>query len=209
MRGVYITIKAKTWLKITALSGVLTPIIAFSCISLAILYYPLFSWTENALSDLGVQAGATAPLFNFGLVISGILALIFATGLYLLQGQKVIGKFGAFTFILATLALVAIGIFPENIKPNHYYASVAFFALVPLSMILLTASLLTERKVKMGLLTLLIAVVAAMPWMLYFSMHFVEGVAIPETISAVSTSVWAIVLSFQMVKHDPIQPNNI
>jgi hypothetical membrane protein len=203
------TIKAKNWLKITALCGVLTPIVAFACIALAILYYPPFSWTENALSDLGIQAGATAPLFNFGLIISGILALIFATGSYLLLGQKMTGKLGAFTFILATLALVAIGIFPENIKPNHYYASVAFFALVPLSMILLTASLLAERKVKTGLFTLLTAIVAATPWILYFSVHFVKGVAIPEMISGVSTSVWTIVLSFQMVKHDPIQPNNI
>jgi len=74
-------LEAVVWLKISGACGILTPIVAFTCIFLAIASYPEFSWTGNALSDLGVQEGVTAVLFNSGLIFSGILALIFASGL--------------------------------------------------------------------------------------------------------------------------------
>jgi hypothetical membrane protein len=88
---------------------------------LAILNFPQFSWTEKALGDLGVQEGVTAILFNYGLIIVGILALVFASGLFVLQ-KTMLGRIGAFIFVLAALTLMAIGVFPENVKPTHYYA---------------------------------------------------------------------------------------
>lgn len=114
--------------------------------------------------------------------------------------QRILGKIGAFIFILGTLALIAIGIFPENISPTHYYVSVAFFVFLPVSMLVLVAAFLLVRKVKMALFTLLVAIVAVAPWILYFSIRFVPGVAIPEAISALSVSTWAIVLGYRMVK---------
>lgn len=80
--------KDDVWLKISGVSGVLTPIVAFTLISLAIASYSEFSWTGNALSDLGIQEGATAILLNSGLIIAGILTIVFALGLsVLLQGK--------------------------------------------------------------------------------------------------------------------------
>ena len=113
--------KNVAWLKISGVSGIVTPIVAFAFISLAIVYSPQFSWTENALSDLGVQEGVTAVLFNYGLIIVGILALVFASGLFVLQ-KTMLGKIGAFIFVLAALTLMAIDVFPENVKPTYYYA---------------------------------------------------------------------------------------
>lgn len=84
-------------------------------------------WTENALSDLGVQESFTATLFNYGLIISGIMTLVFASGLLALLHKKTFGKVGSFTFMFATLALIAIGAFPENARPMHYLASVLLF----------------------------------------------------------------------------------
>ena len=54
--------------KIGASSGIVAPIVAFVCILTAIASYPTFSWTNNALSDLGVVPGITGSLFNFGLL---------------------------------------------------------------------------------------------------------------------------------------------
>jgi hypothetical membrane protein len=63
---------------IGAATGILAPIFAFTCIFIAIASYPQFSWTNNALSDLGVISGITGLLFNFGLYACGLLALVFA-----------------------------------------------------------------------------------------------------------------------------------
>jgi hypothetical membrane protein len=188
------------WLKISGVSGVFTPIIAFTFILLAIAYSPEFSWTENALSDLGVQEGITANLFNYGIIISGIFAMIFALGLFTFLREKLLGKIGAFIFILDILALIAIGVFPENVKPTHYYVSVIFFALFPISMLIICATFLRSGKVKMGIFTFLMAFVAAAVWIIQFSLRFVEGVAIPEAISAISALAWLIVLGIQMFK---------
>jgi hypothetical membrane protein len=109
-------LKDENWLKISGVCGILSPIVAFTCILFAINYSPEFSWTKNALSDLGVQEGVTAPLFNYGLIISGILTLIFATWLFIFLSDKLLGRIGAFILILDAFAFTAIGIFPEMLS---------------------------------------------------------------------------------------------
>jgi len=192
--------KNVAWLKISGVCGTIAPIVAFTFISLAITSYPQFSWTDNALSDLGVVEGVTAVLFNSGLIIGGILAIIFASGLFIFLRNRVLGRIGAFIFTLAALALVAIGIFTENFGRIHYYVSVAFFIFAPISMLIICATFFVMRKVKMGLFTFLTAIIAALVWVLQFAMRYVPNVAIPETISALLASTWSIVLGFQMLK---------
>ena len=183
------------WLKISGISGMIVPFIAFTLILLAIGYSPNFSWTENALSDLGVQEGITAVLFNTGLVITGILGTLFAVGLFTLIQESLLSRIGAFVFVLDTLALTAIGIFPGNVKPLHFYASVTFFALLPMSMFLLGFAFLRTSKTKLGLFTFVVAVVAAIVWVVPFG----KGVAIPETLSGLSASTWSVVLGFKIL----------
>jgi hypothetical membrane protein len=191
--------KNVNWLKISGVCSILTPIVAFTFILLAIVHYPQFSWTENALSDLGVQEGVTAILFNSGLIIGGILALVFVSGLFVLQ-KTMLGRIGVFIFVLAALALMAIGIFPENVEPTHYYASVAFFLLLLVSLFVIGATFLLTAKVKMGFFTFLAAIVASLIWIIQWTIGFGSNVAIPETLSALSASTWSIVLGFKMLR---------
>jgi len=183
-------------LKISGISGMIAPIIAFTLILLAIAYSPDFSWTENALSDLGVQEGVTAVLFNTGLIFSGVLVILFATGLFMFLQGNLLSRIGAIVFVLDAFALTAIGVFPENVKPMHFYASVAFFTLFPISMFFLGAALLRMSKMKLGFFTFIAAMVAASVWAIPFG----KGVAIPETLSALSASMWSTVLGFKMLR---------
>jgi hypothetical membrane protein len=184
-----------------AVSGIVTPVLAFTCILIAIASYPAFSWTNNALSDLGIISGVTGPLFNFGLYSSGLFAFSFAVfGLFTYLGGNWVGKIGAVTFAATAVALMGIGFFPENVAPYHYLFSVAFFVLLPISLLVITGAFALERQTKMALFTLLIAIAAALPWILLFAFHYVSGVAIPEFASAVAGSVWAVVLSYKMFK---------
>lgn len=189
-----------TWAKLSSVCGILAPMIAFAFILLAIAFYSQFSWTDNALSDLGIVPGATAVFFNSGLLISGVLIILFGLGLPILFDNRLLGKISASVFIIDALALIAIGVFPESAEPMHYYASVAFFVLLPISMLLITATFFLVARRRMALFTLLVAVVAVAVWVVQFSVRFVPGVAIPETISALSGSVWSVVLGFKMLK---------
>jgi len=193
--------------RISGVCGIIAPIVAFSCILLAVSFYPPFSWTDNALSDLGVQAEPTSILFNYGLIASGVMALVFGIGLYDLLGSTVSGKVGVFLFILASLTLIAIGVFNENYAPIHWYVSVIFFTSFSLSMFVLAAALLKLGRLRVGLFTFLVAMSAATPWIAYFTARYVEGVAVPETISALAASMWAMVLGYKMLKkpsHSPM-----
>jgi hypothetical membrane protein len=184
-------------------SGIAAPIVAFTCILIAIASYPAFSWTNNALSDLGIISGVTGPVFNFGLYCSGLFVLKFAVFGLFKYFRSWVGKIGALTFAATAVALIGIGIAHENIKPYHYLFSVAFFVLLPISLFIITAAFAVKRQTKMALFTLLIAGVAAAPWILQFTIHYVQGVAIPEFVSAVAGSVWTVVLGFKMLRSPP------
>lgn len=188
------------WLRLSGVCGILTPLVAVVCISLAIASYPQFSWLEDALSDLGVVSGVTAILFNCGLIISGILCFMFATGLFPFLGRSVVSRTGTFVFVLATVALVLIGVFPENVRPVHYLVSVAFFVLLPISMLIVTGAFWLKRQVRMAGFTLVAAFAAAAPWVLLLFVDYVQGVAVPEAVSAAAGAVWALMLSNKMLK---------
>jgi hypothetical membrane protein len=188
------------WLKISGICGFLTPLVAFALIFSAIASYPEFSWTGNALSDLGVVEGITATLFNSGLLIGGVLCFVFATGLFMSLRERALGKIGAFVFVLASLALFAIGVFPEDIRPTHYIVSVMFFMLLPIAMLIIAEAFWLMHRARMAAFTLLVAVAAATPWVLYFTVPYASNVAIPEAVSAFAGAVWAVTLSGKMLK---------
>jgi hypothetical membrane protein len=187
--------------RIGAAAGLISPIVAFTSILIAIASYPAFSWTNNALSDLGVVPGITETTFNFGLYTSGLLGFIFAIfGLLTYFGKSTVGKVGTGFFAAATLALMAIGFFNENFTPTHYLVSVAFFTLAPIALFILTCAFYLNRDRKMAAFTVAIGIAAALPWILQFAINYVPNVAIPEFVSALAVSAWVIVLAQKMFK---------
>lgn len=183
------------------IAGFAAPVVAFLFISAAIASYPQFSWTQNALSDLGVVPGLTSALFTVGLIGGGVLALIFtAVGLYGFAGEKPVGKAGAVFFAAATASLILIGIFNEDFRPTHYIVSVAFFFFAPLAFFILTAAFHMTGKRTLAAFTLASAIVAAIVWILQLTIGYVPNVAIPETVSGLIIAAWVIALSTLMRK---------
>ncbi len=187
---------------IGALIGIAVPVIAFTCILIAIAFYPAFSWTNNALSDLGVVSGITSQTFNFGLFISGVLAFTFSIiGLFAYFDTNKVGKAGALTFAAAAIALTAIGIFNESFKPTHFIVSVLFFTILPIALWVITTGLYLKREPKLAVFTVLASIAAATPWILFYTIHYVPNVAIPEFISSLAGSIWLVVISYKMLKN--------
>lgn len=187
-------------LRVAGICGLAAPIVAFTCILVAIASYAPFNWVTNALSDLGVQAGVTAPIFNSGLVISGLLFLVFAVGLFQSAGKSVVGKVGAGVLCLACVWLVCIGIFNENFNPIHFYFSVAFFVCMPISLLILVGDFWFTGQRKLSLFTLAIGLAAATPWVLQYTVHYVSNVAIPEFVSGFAGALWTAIVSVKMLK---------
>ena len=191
------------------LLGVLSPIIAYSGIIIAIfLNLDWFSWTENALSDLGHYGnlGLRAFVFNSGLFISGLFALIFCLAFYyqereLFKNDKIGGYLiiiGVIAFFIAVLALVGIGIFSEDFNPIHRLVSEIFFTSIPFAMWFFGGAFYRRADLKvMGLFALLVGTIAGITWISYFIFHFVSGVAIPEAVSSIAVSMWIVLRGIQ------------
>jgi hypothetical membrane protein len=187
--------------RVGAAVGFAAPFVAFVFISAAIASNPSFSWTGNALSDLGVVPGLTSVLFTIGLCGGGILSLAFAVlGLYSYAGEKTLGKVGAAFFAAATFSLILIGVFNEHFRPTHYIVSVMFFFFAPLAFFILTGAFYRSHRRKLAAFTIIIGLVAAIPWILQLTIRYVPEVAIQETVSGLTVAVWVIVLSKLMLK---------
>jgi len=180
--------------KIAGLCGVIGSVISLLFIALAIAYSPWFNWFKNALSDLGV--GEAALIFNSGLIVGGVLTTIFAVGLMQILRKQVLGFLGAFTLILSSISLCAIGVFPESAGRIHFYVSISFFALLAISLLIIGVALVRESSQRyLGLFSILTVVVAAMAaWAVPH-----KGAAIPEIIASLAGSVWSIVFGIKLL----------
>jgi len=124
----------------------------------------------------------------------------FAVGLFTFIGKRWVGKVAVCLFLVACAALVGIGVFNETFSPTHYIVSVMLFVFMPVALLVFVGSLWLEGKRNLGLLTLALGLIAAAPWVLEFTVHYVSGVAIPEFVSGLAGAVWTMALGYLMLK---------
>lgn len=173
------------------------PALTFTFILSAIYLSPWFSWRENALSDLGVN-GVAAMIFNGGLIFSGLLTLIFTFGLRETLRDRTSSRISVVTLMFTSVVLSAIGVFPETVKPWHLYFSVAFFVLLPISLLTIgVTAVLQPSKRRTGLFTVLLGFASVIPWIFPW-----RGAAIPETLTALVASVWLFIVGFRLLKKE-------
>lgn len=125
-------------------------------ISTCVIFYtispwrPLFFWyyifpipntgysiPNQFLSELGV--GPTAAIYNYGLMITGILCIPIFPIICRLLRKTIIARIAAIIGIAGCIALIGVGIYPMYISGPHGLFSFAFFALTGLAII--TASI--------------------------------------------------------------------
>lgn len=192
----------KGLIRIAGICGILAPVIAISSVFLSIFFEKNFSWTGNALSDLGVSEGISSPIFNFGLMISGILFFVYGIGLFNFF-EGIIPKLGTLILLMTSIALSSIGVFTENAEPFHYYASATFFLLFPISTFIFAIYFYLTRRLKLALLSFFtfVVVVIAVAWIVAMKV----GIAIPETLASVSMFVLPLVLGYELATSKSIQ----
>ncbi|MEM3507399.1 MAG: DUF998 domain-containing protein [Candidatus Bathyarchaeia archaeon] len=179
--------------KIFKIFGLLAPTIGYTSIALAIMLSPSFSWTKNALSDLGVMENS-ALIFNFGLMISAICMFFFGIGLFNIF-KGFVGIIGIAFYLLSAIALFAIGLFPETTGIIHFYVSVAFFCFLPLALIPLGYALLKASRKTFGLITLAFVFLTIFIWIIPWS-----SAAIPEFLSSMLNAIWTAYMAIYFLK---------
>lgn len=182
-------------LKLYGTLGLMAPILAYSCIATSIMLSPWFSWTENYLSDLGARDISSIP-FNFGLMISSLLAITFSTALLRIY-KKGVKLLSVVFYILASISLFMVGLFPETAGRIHLYVSVAFFIFTAFTLLTFGALsvAISPRSIKAGISFMLLGLISSAIWALPW-----RGLAIPELISSLAISSWTIYMAVKTLR---------
>ncbi len=102
---------------IAGYAGILAPLVGYFLIIISIAMQGDFALTQNSLSDLGALGVQYNNVFNFALIISGILFLIFILGMLRLTETRV-GEIGILGLGLGAIFLCLTGIFPKGTFPH-------------------------------------------------------------------------------------------
>jgi len=170
-----------------ALLGTIGPVIAYVFIGISIALSPWFSWSNNALSDLGhsVKSGV-APVFNLGLLLTGFTILVYAV-----TALKKHSRYTSICLSASAFLLQSIATFNEAYGFLHYAVSVLFFVSLGVALIVYAI----ERK---SSLTVAAFIIGFGSWILFWSKIYSAGVAVPEVISSTAVTFWLVLSSLRI-----------
>ena len=180
-------------------TAVVATVIAFGAILITTTVAPWFSWTGNALSDLGHHDRATARLFNGGLILAGLIGAAFPLWL-VFDTDGFLRRLGAVVVAVTLVDLALIGVFPT---PNdlHGTVSVVFFVGVTLGLIVWgIGDIRDDRRLRCGVIAAA-GFFHGVFWVVWFSSVIpYEGVAIPEFVGAVALAGTALMIAHEYIE---------
>ncbi len=107
--------------------GILTPLVGYVLIIMSIAMHHDFRLTKSSLSELGEVGVQYNNVFNFAVIISGILFLIFILGM-LRRAETRAGDIGLFGLCGGSIFLILTGVFPLGTSP-HTAMAILFYSL--------------------------------------------------------------------------------
>lgn len=210
--------KSKYWtsLKICGLFGIISTIIFFIFIGLAIWLSPWFSWTDHFISDIAGSLGDTqiwagrgiASIFlNSGLILAGLAGIMFAflikkTNIF----QSSIGRFGIFVLFIDMSALCGAGLFPVTLGSIHYSCSIVLFTLIPIFLFIIAYEIGKLYGKKWRFIVNIFSIISLTP---VFILMFVPNLlgftkAIGEIVMLFSLYLVIVILGIKLIKETPI-----
>lgn len=183
--------------------GFFAPLIALTTIAIAILLSPGFDWFIHALSDLGHYTRTDlgpykllgAIVFNSGLIVTGILMLLF-TIWFLRWTKDIPTKIGIIPLVISLVFLIGIGIFSENFGDIHYWVSVGFFLTFPFSMWFIGIGWLRFSHLRLfSIVSIILPFISVFMWVDYMNGTSIWQQAVPEIVTALSAIVWLWIIN--------------
>lgn len=144
---------------------------------------------EETLSELGGDRPGSI-YFNSGVIVTGVMGLIFAIGLYALMDGRLLGQIGAVVAMVGAIALIGVGVFPITTGDYHTFFSYAFFGIMLVSLLLLAYPIWKERRLGplAGLLTVGALVVS-------LGFLFTTSIPLTEAVAVICLLMWMVAIS--------------
>jgi len=203
--------------RLGAICGILGPLIGFVSIAIAIsLSLSWFNWWTNVLSDLGHPGmigglngtpgfNPAALYFNGGLILTGIVTIIFGTHLLMLFyiRKSIIGWIGTFLLMISMTLLALVGVYHEGLLLPHAIAALGFFFTLFICTIILGIAFVRYPSTRIeGIIAFIMGVIITITLFVGFSnLAPWTGAAIPEMIMAIAGFIWIVPVCIKMYRH--------
>jgi hypothetical membrane protein len=189
-------------LKLTGLLGIVAGVFGICAVLAATgLAGESFSWNVNALSDVGVSQ--VAALFNYSLIITAALNIVFVIG-FMTAYAKALFYVGSFLLILGSVSLALVGVLTEAYGHLHTYVSAAYFFLFPIAMMVIGVAFLKQNMRIKGYVSIIAATIASAiigagitpKWHTWLGLGF----AVPEILEALILAAWTAWMGVGLIR---------
>ena len=193
--------KVQKLIRIAGISGIIASTLPLIVIFASTVLEKSFSWSKHALSDIGVSQ--TAWLFNSGLIIGGLLNLLFAFGLRNYLGKKRLVKVGVSLLIVSSISLALVGVFTENCNIIHALVALGYLLLAPVGIIFIGQG---EKNKQFGKVSLSLGITALLAIfglpVITFVVNLQIGFAVPEFAESLLLSIWTFWVSINLLQRN-------
>ncbi|WP_258084019.1 DUF998 domain-containing protein [Thermococcus thermotolerans] len=177
--------------KLPARLSLALPLIFVMGLLLVVSRNPWFSFTGNALSDMGSIRNPVNYYFNGFLMVFAVLGFIAAIGA-LRNGLS-------YLMPLAMVLLFLVGVFPEEYAP-HAPAAVFFYVLA-LADIAIVGIKLGRSGTSAGYAWSVLAVITFAMMLYLVKARVFKGLAIPELIGAATILAWFVYVGMLQLRN--------
>lgn len=173
--------------------GTVAALAAYPFILASIALSPWFNIYDDALSDLGntVTNGGVGYVYDAGLVLAGVLVLIFAILLSHESHDRRTLVWAA-PLMVAAFDLAMVGVFSENTGHIHGVVSEIFFLTIVVAMLSYSYVSWPLGSPRIGAVALVFGILSALIW---FNGWPWSGVAIQESVTSGMTAVWLLLVA--------------
>jgi len=193
--------KVQKLIRIAGISGIIASTLPLIVIFASTVLEKSFSWSKHALSDIGVSQ--TAWLFNSGLIIGGLLNLLFAFGLRNYLGKKRLVKVGVSLLIVSSISLALVGVLTENCNIIHALVALGYLLLAPVGIIFIGQG---EKNKQFGKVSLSLGITALLAIfglpVITFVVNLQIGFAVPEFAESLVLSIWTFWVSLNLLRRN-------
>ena len=172
------------WMKTGRTAALLGPAVFALFTAIAIYNYSGYTPYANYLSDLGI--GKSAMFFNLGVIVAGLCGIMLAIAIH--NTLKRNDKWIAIMIACSAIALIGVGVFPEDYGSIHTTVSALFFGLLGIALLFLSHALKGSSYIS------LVTSIFIFTFLIQHNQPFSEHVAV------VSIMIWSITMGFWLKK---------
>lgn len=173
--------------RVWAYSGVAGILVGLVGIAAAIVVAPWFTWTGHALSDLGNPARASAPFFNWSLVVAGLLGVVFTARLFT-ASTHIVERVGIGIVGVGMANVGLVGVF-DITHSLHGPVAIAFFLGITYGWFVHGSGLALSGPVRRGIGSIWLGIGHVTAWLLWAVVDL-DGIALPELAGTLLLAVW-------------------